>query len=336
MVVGMPYRSGSDRVLYYPLPANISMGRLRSEASTYRQSSDTRRLYDQYSIERGKLDALAYLNYYESLVNTLANQANEFFGDEQEERLTGLVGYYYKLNGKSKIPFDETIFALPRWLDLHHPDAALDLLQAHKKIVSSIRGPRFELTSDELSLVGAYRQFITTGDSEAWIDFAIRHHFYRFHKMDDAQFFVPDLSRSVFEETLMAIQTDKKDYRPIIENAGFQAVASAIRACTVTERYYQSVRNQNRSFKVRHGLGDDLLRHAHDSERFLETLGSFLHDYARESSNVQANTGETRAFVTTDHIAAVIGLVNDYGSRIVAHLLVAVGYASDYRKADQE
>ena len=131
----------------------------------------------------------------------------------------------------------------------------------------------------------------------------------------------------------MATQTDKKDYRPIIENPGFQAIASAIRACTVTERFYQ--RNQNRPFKVRHGLGDDLLRHAHDPERFLETLSGFLHDYARESSNVQANTGDTRVFVTTDHIADVVGLVNDYGSRIVAHLLVAVGYAS-YRKSEQE
>jgi len=334
LAVGMPYRSGSDVLLYYPIPANISFQRLKNEAFAYRQSAETRRLYDQYSMERSKLDALAYLHYYRALVQTLTAQADDFF---DEERLAGLVGYFYRDLGGTQVPFDETVFALPTWLGLEVGDyaAALTLLEAHIKLISSIRGPRFELTGDELTLVGAYRQFITTGGTQAWLDFVIQHHFYRFSKMGESQFYVPDIHRSLVEETLMALQTDKQDYRPILENPGFQAVASAIRACTVTERYYQDVKNlKNRPFHVRHGLGADLLRHAHDAERFLAELSSFLHDYARESSNAQANTGETRAFVSADNIADVVQLVSVYGSNIVAHLLVAIGYASDYRKSD--
>jgi hypothetical protein len=334
LVVGMPYRSGNNVLLYYPIPANISFQRLKNEAFAYRQSAETRRLYDQYSMERSKLDALAYLHYYRALVQTLAAQADDFF---DEERLAGLVGYFYKDIGGTQIPFDETVFALPAWLGLEVGDyaAALTLLEAHIKLISSIRGPRYELTGDELTLVGAYRQFITTGGTQAWLDFVIQHHFYRFSKMGESQSYVPDIHRSLVEETLMALQTDKQDYRPILENPGFQAVASAIRACTVTERYYQDVKNlKNRPFHVRHGLGADLLRHAHDAERFLAELSSFLHDYARESSNAQANTGETRAFVSADNIADVVQLVSVYGSNIVAHLLVAIGYASDYRKSD--
>ena len=123
---------------------------------------------------------------------------------------------------------------------------------------------------------------------------------------------------------------DKKDYRPILKDPGFRSIAAAIRACTVNLRYWKDVKKTQTAFKVRHGLGDDLRRNAHDSDRFIEALSEFVHDYMRESSSVQANTGETRDFITADDLYAVTSLVERYGSRVVANLLVAAGYASDY------
>ena len=339
MVVGMPYRSRDDVLLYYPLPDDMAYERLQQTMDEYRQKPEIRQLYDQYSLERVKLDALAYLGYYTNLIERLRKELlDDPFSNGTSQRLMGLVGYFYKKNGGAQIPFDEVVFSTPSWLTLASQDdcdRALSILQAHRDMIQAIRGPRYELNSDELLLLEKYRRFIINGGTQAWIDFVIQYHFYRFSKMGESLFYIPDIHRSLVEETLMATQTDKQDYRPILENPGFQAIASAIRACTVTERYWQDVKNmKSRPFKVRHGLGDDLLRYAHDAERFLIELSSFLHDYARESSNVQANSGETRAFVTTENIADVAQLVNDYGSRIVAHLLVAVGYASDYRKSD--
>ena len=129
---------------------------------------------------------------------------------------------------------------------------------------------------------------------------------------------------------------DKQDYRPILTNRGFRNIADAIRHCTITTRYFSDVQKRNVGFKVRHGLGDDLLRQAHDPGTFVQTLSSFLHDYSRESSSVQANTGETRPFVTEDDINDLIGLIADYGSLTVASLLVAVGYSSDYNRASNK
>ncbi|MCS6837188.1 MAG: hypothetical protein NZ750_14360 [Anaerolineae bacterium] len=337
MVVGMPYRSGPHALLYYPLPADMAYERLQQTMDQYRQKPEMRQLYDQYSLERVKLDALAYLTYYENLIERLREALlDDPFDSGSAEQLMGLAGYFYKENGGAQIPFDEVVFSTPSWLPLASADdcaRALDILHDHRDMIQAIRGPRYELNSDELLLIEKYRRFITTGGTQTWIDFAISYHFYRFAKIENA--YLPNFHRSLFEDTLKEIMmSERRDYRPILESPGFQAITNAIRACTVTERYYQDVKKQTRSFKVRHGLGDDLLRYAHDAERFLMELSSFIHDYSRESSNVQADSGETRPFVTAENIADVVQLVNDYGPRIVAHLLVAVGYASDYRKSD--
>jgi hypothetical protein len=81
---------------------------------------------------------------------------------------------------------------------------------------------------------------------------------------------------------------------------------------------------------------DDLRRRAHNSNDFIEDLTSFLHDYTRESSNVQVDTSETRPFVTQDDLSQIIQLIEQYGSRVVANLLVAAGYCSAYRAKSDE
>lgn len=126
----------------------------------------------------------------------------------------------------------------------------------------------------------------------------------------------------------------RTDYRTILETPGFRNLANAINYCTVYLRYIKDVKNQSSAFKVRHGLGDDLLRHAHNDREFLVHLTEFIHDYLRESSNVQANTGETRPWITTDDIADITDLVHRYGARIVAGMLVASGYAQKPRNTE--
>lgn len=124
---------------------------------------------------------------------------------------------------------------------------------------------------------------------------------------------------------------DRKDYRPILDNPGFQKIAGAINYCTSYSRYKKDVqKDRTFPYKVRHGLGDDLLRNAHNPELFLLDLSDFIHDYRRESINVHANTGKTRTEIEPDDIHEITGLIAQFGSRIVAHLLVATGYAARF------
>ncbi len=324
MAVGMPYNSGGDALLYYPLPREIRFSRVRHIAQQYRQSPDVGELYGYSNVmPRAKVDALSQNSYYQSMV--------EHYRENPPERkrinaISGLVGYYYK-DISTQIPFDETTFALPAWLPLESDRAwlgqALEVLKAHRDLIKTIRGDYAE----ELAILTHYRRFLTYGDPDDWIEFAIAYSQHRFNKMVDSGW-MSHLNLEIVEKTLM--NNTHKDYRPVLENEGFRSIANAIRSCTVQLRYFKDVKKQQIAFKVRHGLGDDLRRRAHNADDFIEDLSSFVHDYMRESSSVQVNTGETRPFITDDDLYQVIALINEFGSRVVANLLVAAGYASHF------
>jgi hypothetical protein len=327
MAVGMPFNSGSDVLLYYPLPRYISFSRVRRIAREYRQSEFVGELYGYSNfMPRAKVDALSQILYYQTMVKHFIQSPPE---RGRINAISGLVGYYYK-DISTQIPFDETTFVLPAWLPLDADrtwlEEVAEILQAHYEIIHAIRGEYAE----ELEILTSYRRFTTFGDPDDWIDFAIAYSQHRFNKMVDSGW-MPHLNLETVEKTLMN-NMQKKDYRPILQNEGFRNVANAIRSCTVQLRYFKDVKNQQTAFKVRHGLGDDLRRRAHNPDDFIDDLGSFVHDYMRESSSVQANTGEIRPFISDDDLYQIIELVNEYGSRVVASLLVATGYASRFER----
>jgi hypothetical protein len=303
----------------------------------YRDSNYVRDLYDYSNLTpRAKIDALSQIAFYLSMIAHYRDNIPEPDAPPWEQidpnAISGLVGYYYK-DISTQIPFDETTFALPAWLPLDaNRDAlteSLNALEAHWSLIDAIR----DGYAIELTILAHYRRFIALGDADDWIAFTIAYSQYRFARMVDPVW-LPQLHIEVLEKTLMNIP--HKDYRPIIENVGFRNIAAAIRHCTVQTRYFKDVQKQSITFKVRHGLGDDLRRRAHDADHFIEDLGNFVYDYMRESSNVQANTGETRPYITDEDITDVVALVETYGSRVVASLLIATGYASKLPRKSEE
>lgn len=338
LAAAMPFNADGDALLYYPLPQDIRFTLLQQTMNLYRDSGSVRHLYDYSNVmPRAKIDVLSQIVFYESMIKHHLANLDDPNGDPWDQievnAVSGLVGYYYK-DISTQIPFDETTFALPAWLSLQ-PDAevlesALTVLDGHRKLIEAIRGDYAE----ELEILASYRRFATLGSPADWIDFAIAYNMHRFNKMIDSPW-MAHLQIELLEKTLMN-NPQYKDYRPIFENPGFRNVVNAIRSCTVQLRYFKDVKSQQTAFKVRHGLGDDLLRRAHDADDFIEDLGHFVHDYMRESSNVQAVYKETRPFVTEDDLYEVVALVNEFGSRVVASLLVAAGYSSSFVRKEQE
>ncbi|MBN1310264.1 MAG: hypothetical protein JXB30_02515 [Anaerolineae bacterium] len=330
MVIGMPYRSSGDVLLYYPIPRDISFGRLVQLLVEYRQKNYVNDLYDYSNLmPRAKLDALSQIDFYRAMVEHYLTNPPE---RRRIDAVSGIAGYYYK-DISTQIPFDETVFALPLWLpdevDADLLEAVKAMLEAHRAPIAALRGEYAE----ELVILNSYRRFVTLGDPDNWIVFAVQYGIYRFQKLEESPW-LPWLHLNTLEGTLM--NQTRKDYRPILETEGVRNIAAAIRYCTVQLRYWKDVKKQTTAFKVRHGLGDDLRRHAHNADNFIEDLSGFVSDYQRESSSVQANTGETRPFITSDDLYQVIELVNTYGSRVVASLLVAAGYASDYERQTEQ
>ena len=335
MKVGMPYRANKDVLLYYPIPHDIEYMAAVQLMESYQQSNYAQQLYSfSNQIPRAKIDVLCHILYYREVIRSrrqgleIEASRQPWLANLRVDSIKGLVSYYYK-NIATQIPFDETTFALPAWLPpdptLEELTAAEPILDEHYKMLSRISGD----DAEELTIINHYRRFVTFGDADAWIEFANAYGQYQFSKMLDMRW-LPTMYFDVLKETLVNSQNDRKNYRPILENSGFLSVASAIRSSTGRLRYEKEVQQKNTGFRVRHGLGSDLKRRAHNPDHFIEDLTDFVHDYMRESDAVRASTGETRHFITLEDLQDVTDLVAHYGSRVIASLLVAAGYTSHY------
>lgn len=328
MVVGMPYNADGDVLLYYPQPRTITVDRLRDLMEAYRNADAVRELYNYSNLfPRAKIDIISYLNFSREMIK-LVRAGLKRGRFTPPNALYGIVGYYYK-DISTQIPFDETTFALPTWLpdspDIEALDQAESLLEAHLQSIRALRGDN----ADELTILDHYRHFAALGDPDDYMQFVYAYSVHRFRKLVDNPK-LTSIKLEDFENTMKSASTHK-DYRPILANPGFCRLADAINACTIALRYRKDIKKENSAFKVRHGLGDDLRRNAHNADQFVRDLSQFVHDYMRESASVQANTAETRVFITANDLADVVGLIAEYGSEVVANLLVAAGYSSRWK-----
>lgn len=348
MKAAMPYTIGSDVVTYYPFMDELSLSDLDDIMKTYRDSYSAWTLYrNSNSMNRAKLDVLNTILFYKEMVahflNTYPEDDEDAFFDEPLGKINGLVGYYYK-DISTQIPFDETIFARPAWLaasaNAEQLEEAEQVLDTHYKIINSLRGPKFKLTSDELNIIDHYRRYTTRGEVMDWLRFAIAYGQYRFRKM--TEFNYPVLDLTTFIRSFPMSQTDRTDYTEIVKDPDFQQIAKALYYATHYARWRKDVVEKGRSktekkyekypFRPKHGLSSDLLRNAHNPTLFLEELAKFITEYEHERASVQANVGDftedvrfRRPRIQPKAITRITELVSEYGSNIVAHLLVANG-----------
>ena len=129
---------------------------------------------------------------------------------------------------------------------------------------------------------------------------------------------------------------NRKELRPIVENPGFQNMAYAIRHSTVIPQA-RKARGQPILYDIRYGLGAELKRKATVRDEFVAALMDFAQSYNQENAQTLEHTGQQmRRDLRTSDIEAVVGLIDEYGSEVVAHLLIAYGYAREPREEEEE
>ena len=138
----------------------------------------------------------------------------------------------------------------------------------------------------------------------------------------------------------------EQDLQEIIDSNGFRHVATAIRRSTVSLQRKKVRVKQGKAqpdeiaYEIRYGLGTDLSRSAATNKRdvFIQALTEFLSKYSAESARVYERTDgrQDRAFVSTSDLEEVVKLVDKFGAKTVCSLLVAYGYASDWKGKSEE
>jgi hypothetical protein len=282
------------------------------------------------------MDVLAALRYTGVFLDQwLAGQlADVRWGEEPGDYMAGMAMAFYKDMGNAVAVLNLSEIALPRWMRVETPEqgrAYRALIEEHRRVADSLQ----ERNADEYRLLQCYRDFLSGRDLTAFFAFAASYASLVMSRIERGQW-APRFTTTNLEVLIMG--HDKK-LKPILESPGFQNIAAAIRRSTVIPQFFKA-RGSKGPYDIRYGLGAELLRQAAYPDRFIQGLSAFLHDYNRETAQVyeryRGNPPVRRATVTTEDIQQVVELMDEYGSKTVANLLVAFGYARERREQEPE
>ncbi len=242
----------------------------------------------------------------------------------------------YKDLGSAVAVMNVSMIGLPDWVEWpKKPDEAQQITQSvedHQRIIGALD----ESKGEEERLLRDYRDFLTSRDPalRAFFSFTAGYAGHVIRKLSKRQR-VRRLTLDNLKVIIMANESARpKKLKPIIDNLGFQHIASAIRQATVQQQFYKTERNDN-TYDVRYGLADELQRHSRDSREFLRALSEFLTDYSKENARVMERAKgkgyPKRIPISTEDIVHLTELIDDYDAQTVASMLIAFGYARDVR-----
>ncbi|GAB4532441.1 MAG: hypothetical protein Kow0063_13010 [Anaerolineae bacterium] len=239
------------------------------------------------------------------------------------------VAQFKLLSRNAYTMVNQSFLSLPAWSGELRTRADVSAVQQimdeHLEVVRGID----ESHSHGFDLLRRYRDFISSGNWDAFFDFMAGYSHEILRRLNDGQRFVPTFTTTRLRRLMM---TNRKDLSPIVENAGFQNVAYAIRHATIIPQT-RKANKQDNLYEVRYGLGAELKRKGTVRDEFVAALTDFVQSYNQENvQKLESKGQQLRKDVRTNDIAEVVRLIDNYGSEVVANLLIAYGYAREPRE----
>lgn len=239
------------------------------------------------------------------------------------------VAQFKRLSQNAYTVVNLSFLNLPRWTGT--PQTRKDILglkeviDEHLAVIREID----ETHSDGYNLLGAYRDFVAGNNWDAFFEFTVGYSHEIIRRLNKGARWVPLFTTSGLRRLIMVSQ---KPLLPIIQNPGFQNVAYAIRYSTIVPQT-RKARGDESLYEIRYGLGAELKRKATVREEFIAALMDFVQKYNQENVQTLEKRGQQmRRDIRTPDVEEVVRLVDEYGSELVANLLVAYGYAREPRE----
>ena len=126
----------------------------------------------------------------------------------------------------------------------------------------------------------------------------------------------------------MSYESAKRGISEIVQDVGFQGIATAIRRSTVNAQYRKALQRSS-PFEIRYGLAQEWKRKVRFRDQFVAELGDFISSYNAENARHAEQGKERRKDVTRQDLDSVIRLIDAFDSELVGMLLIAYGYARD-------
>jgi hypothetical protein len=310
--------------LLCPIPCDISLGALKQVCGDLRRAS----------VFGGapKLDGLATLQ----LARVLIERSEEYhahtadpipglslFGRNPAELISGISVTHYQSLGSAKAVSAMATLAVPGWFTLNQPldaIAFLAILDEHQRVLRSLDDGH----SDEIGLLILYRRFLELRGHSAitiLIDFMARYGQLVMAKREQghpvAQFSTANVGR--------LLMNNAPRLGAVLDDAGFQAVATAIRNATVNAQAQKAMKKEYRD--IRYDLIPDLRRRSSlpGNEPLIQALSDFISKYNIENARRRELDKPAPRNITTDELSSVVHLIEHHGAATLGPMLCAYG-----------
>jgi len=328
-LVGMPHaglprvvRGAKDRKTYVLLPKNI---KLSTNNKVFRDFQQV--MWPNSAI---KMDIIAALKYTQIFLtqwrNNQLSEIDQLMGAQPGNYVQGLAMVYYKDMGSALAVLNQSTINLPRWAKQvttkEEATVFINIIREHEQVIQTFKEDR----GLEYDMLHQYRQFLSSGDLRDFFEFTAAYSSYLTNKIEGKEYVSQFTTTNL--EALMKSRNEK--LTPILKNEGFKNVATAIRQATVNAQWAK-IKGQ-RVYDIHYGLGQELKRKANYNNEFVQTLTDFMQSYNQENVQMverhKGNPPRRRKQLTTDDIAQVIALIDEFDAKTVGNLLIAFGYAS--------
>ena len=327
-----PFYFGSKgehiRILF-PVPAAISMAALSAVMDEFQSVGI-------HATAEPKLDALAVLGLTRILLehcteNSAARpELPRLFslrGSTPRKVIAGVVITHYQSLGQSRAVGSLQRLGLPAWFRVEGAQDVtewFDILEEHRRAIRCLEDKH----SDEIGIVLAYRRFLQGQDdaedepvAEAFLEFLGQYGCFLI-RAREAKRRVPQFTTRNVRRVLMGVT---KSYTAILDNEGFQALARAVRHCTVSAQA-QRVMGGKDVREIRYDLVPDLRRkRSLSADDFMTAMGEFVSHYNIENARRQEMKKGRTPRITTEQFHQFAALVEQHGADKVGALLCAYG-----------
>lgn len=334
----------SDRKTYVPVYGRMDS---RFAQTVYRDFRHQMR-YSETAVRSDILIVLRYLRAFLEKSEHAQSESEEerwqreVLGDEYTPAsfMHGFQVAFYKDLGNAVTTMNLSFLNLPGWVIIRQDEDVQtyrDILHEHEEIIS------FQLHEDkgeELALLTKYRDFIVADNLDPFFDFTTAYSSWLISQGEKSRFSPRKFTTYKLRRMLVSNQPNLSE---ILDSPGFINIARAIRESTVQAQYWKNQKNDKR-YTVRYGLGRDLVRQSQYPEEFVAALSEFLLAYNAENAQVLERYPKERYpqyryyrwDIQTRDIQDLLVLIDKYrSSNLIAKLLVAYGYASEYRSRQE-
>lgn len=251
----------------------------------------------------------------------------EFMGRKVKNIVSGLYSVYQKDLGQNKAVVNIGFIQVPDFIEIGTKEENqdwIDVLEEQRQIIGSID----ELGSTVQGLK-LYRDFISGSDLNCFFDFAFWYGVYVSNGLSNKKY-VRVFTVRTLNKFYNCMDAGNLKLEEIIENKGFQAVASAIRKSTVSLQYTPK---DERRYEIRYGIAQALQVKSKSKADLTEFVGEFIARYNAETARRAEKEGKsTRANVREDELMEFYFLLDKFSPKLVGAMLASYGFALPAKK----